>query len=795
MRTITILSIWLTLCVSQGGKTMADDSKPREGKTAPLSAYYGFGPLEILKLEWRSNSMVSGDFNHDGRRDLAIVDNSHSRIDLLLQRESKPDPAEIDTTSKDVNRIDQTWRFKHEKLPVNREIGAMTTGDFNHDGQADLAYFGNPDRLTVRYQSKDGNWEETWRTRLSDVEASTWSMAAGDYNHDGRDDLLILGEKVTYVLHQAAESGFAPPVTIRNTADNLRLAMTGDFDHNGRDDLFYLATVGDETVACVRLQTPQGTLGPEYRLDFKNPRGVTVFDSNGDGTTEIHGIDSQTGRVRMFQLVRPQPREDFVESRPIHYGIGSKGNGKRALDVGDVNGDGRIDVIVSEPETAQLIAYLQQSDGLDLGTSYPSFQGVEQLRLHDFTEDGRDEIVVFSPKEKTLGVCYMEGSRLTFPRSLPVDDGIVAFEIADLNMDSVPEIVYVTKVRQSRQTKFQLQAISYLANGETKPYIFGEDQTHRELDIRDVNRIVRVDANGDSRPDLLLTTDHGRSPLLLVTDERGVPNVVTGEGGVQLGNIKAGALTNGLLDEPALFVSQSNFTRRMRLDPSGRWQVLDQYNTTESGARISGAATYDVDGKQGNEIVLIDSGTNKLRIYRADQQLYRPWQEVDLGPFDYQSNHVADFNHDGKQDLLLFGNDRFAVLYTGQSDPTLKELASFESKRDKPFLADLCIVDVNGDGRMEIVAIDSQSHELEIIALLPSQQLEGVMAFKVFQEKSFQGSGGGRGMQPREMLIVDVTGDGRDDMILLTHDRLLVYPQDDGQSYPSADGTEEPPAN
>lgn len=51
-----------------------------------LSQFYGFKPLELVKLSDRSGNLVSGDFNHDGITDLAIADNAHSRIDLLLQR-------------------------------------------------------------------------------------------------------------------------------------------------------------------------------------------------------------------------------------------------------------------------------------------------------------------------------------------------------------------------------------------------------------------------------------------------------------------------------------------------------------------------------------------------------------------------------------------------------------------------------------------------------------------------------------------------------------------------------------
>ena len=65
-----------------------------EAPVSELSQYYGFLPVEIFKVEFRSHSLVTGDFNHDGRTDLAAVDDSHSRIDLLIQRDKAPDKEE-----------------------------------------------------------------------------------------------------------------------------------------------------------------------------------------------------------------------------------------------------------------------------------------------------------------------------------------------------------------------------------------------------------------------------------------------------------------------------------------------------------------------------------------------------------------------------------------------------------------------------------------------------------------------------------------------------------------------------
>src|SRR5690606_15963014 len=165
------------------------------------SADFGFGGLEIFKLEKRSENMAAGDFNHDGRRDLVLVDNSHSRLDLLLQRENKPEKDDpIDRT--DVNAVKYDWRFEHEKIPVDKEVSALAVGDFNHDGKDDIASFGVPDRLIVRTQADTNEWSEFLHLRLADVPKRPWLISAEDLNHDGRDDLVVLGKTATYLIYQ-----------------------------------------------------------------------------------------------------------------------------------------------------------------------------------------------------------------------------------------------------------------------------------------------------------------------------------------------------------------------------------------------------------------------------------------------------------------------------------------------------------------------------------------------------------------------------------------------------------------
>ena len=65
--------------------------------------------------------------------------------------------------------------------------------------------------------------------------------------------------------------------------------------------------------------------------------------------------------------------------------------------------------------------------------------------------------------------------------------------------------------------------------------------------------------------------------------------------------------------------------------------------------------------------------------------------------------------------------------------------------------------------------------ELEILAGTP-QGYQPALGFPVFEKKTF--SGGGRGVEPRAILVEDFDGDGFDDVALLIHDRWIMYPQE-----------------
>jgi len=77
------------------------------------------------------------------------------------------------------------------------------------------------------------------------------------------------------------------------------------------------------------------------------------------------------------------------------------------------------------------------------------------------------------------------------------------------------------------------------------------------------------------------------------------------------------------------------------------------------------------------------------------------------------------------------------------------------------------------------VAIDTrESRVLQLLAWSPTQGFEPMLHFRVFDADPHYEGKTGTPTEPREVLVADVTGDGRNDLVLLVHDRVLVYPQE-----------------
>jgi hypothetical protein len=773
----TMSSRWMGAVLVLGGAVLAGPVGPsRAGADEPrLAEYFGFLPLEIYKLDPRINNLLLKDLDGDKICDVAVVNNGRSRIDLLLS--GKAGDAAGAAEKAEANQVPSDRRMRLRSLPVNKEVVSLQSGDFNGDGKADLVYYGTPSELIIVYNQGGGRFGNLRRITTGEAVESGTGLTVGDLNRDGRDDIALLTSGEVIAVFQGEGGKLAEPERLPHTAGNPRMLKATDLDGDGGDDLVILDGGNDDPVR-VRFSAEGGRLGPEQRFDIETPRAIAYANLDGKPGSELLTIEGQSGRVKVFGLDEGNDDETEKRGRLIFYPL-PRGDGRgRSLALGDLDGDGKQDVVVTDPANAQFLVYRQTPGaGLGTGRNFPGLVGGKTVRIADFRGDGKGEVIVLSEQEKQIGRSVLADGRLTFPSPLPLSGDPVALDVADLDGDKTPEVVYITKGKAEGSEAFTLRALRREMSGEFVPFRWGPEDSVAIKGLSGAPPALRVlDANRDGNVDILIFNAYG--PPVLLLGRAGEPPAPAGGGLGPLAGVSPAGLTLAQLDGPALIVAQNTFARNLVLDKAGHWEVKDQYNTGRGSSQVAGAAAIDLDGDGKKEIALLDRNSKSLLFLELKEGVYRQNGTLSVGPIDFQGIHVADLDGDGRDDLLLAGTDKFGVVLTGRKGQRLKSLAGYESNREKARLADLVAGDVNGDGQPDVVLIDTAEHFVEITTYAGQSELDRALSFKVFEQKSLQDVDDL--VEPRDLNLADVDGDGRQDLVLIVHDRVLIYRQDPG---------------
>ncbi len=718
------------------------------------------------------------DLDGDQIEDIIVSNNARSRIDLLLSTKKSADEAAARPFRTDVNELKYDHRMRLVSIPVNKAIMSIDTGDFNGDGKPDLVYYGAPAEVQILINEGQGHFASPKKINTGDASVLT----VGDLDQDGRDDLALLSEKELVFVYQTAPGIMSEPERVPHTAIAPWLLKTVDLDGNGARDLLILDTETDHPIH-VRFATDEKKLGPELRFALEIPRAIAFGQVDGKGGVEVLVVDVQSSRAKVLTLDQSGSGDDNKRGRLVYFALPPGNERGRSLAVGDIDGDGHKDVVVSDPANAQVWSYLQtKGSGLSAGQSFPSLVGARTVRLAKPEGKSKDDVFILSEQEKQIGRGNLENGRLTFPTPLSIVGDPVAMDLVYHGAGKGTQIFYVVRVKQvdpkSSTDSFEIRAVSAGTSGTFQADKWGGANSVALPGVTNSPAALKtIDINQDGQTDLLVFNQYG-SPLLLLGQKDGPPRPFTGSLGPLSAATPAGV---SLMDlgGPAMIVAQNTFARRVLLDPQGHWNIKDQYNAGRNSANIVGAAALDTDGDGTKEIVLLDRASKSLLFLSLKDGVYRPDGSMAIGTINFEGFHVADFDGDGRDDLLIAGTDKFAVLQTGRRGLILKPIATYESKRHEARLSDLAVGDVNADGSPDVVFTDTAEQSLEIATYTGEKDLLPAITFKVFERKTFRNIGDL--IEPRDMAIGDVDGDGRADIVLIVHDRVLVYRQDSGK--------------
>jgi hypothetical protein len=755
-----------------------------------LADDYGLLSPEIYKLDPRVDNLRLGDLDGDGVSDVIVANNARSRIELFLSRKSADDAAGPAAT--EANQVGSDRRLRRVSIPVNREIVSLQVAELTGDKLLDLVFAGNPADIQVLPNLGEGRFGDPIRVTAGEGIPSSSALAAGDLDRDGKADLVLLGPDEITFARQRTGGGLDEPRRLPHTASSPSLVLIADLDGDGSNDLIILDGTGDEPVR-VRSGSADGQLGPEERLALDEPRAVSLANVDGKPGAEVLSIEAKSGRARVLTLESDDAR--IVKGDQLAAGAAPRGRLRvyplprqnargRTLAVADLDGDRKQDVIVADPAGAQVFVFRQGPSGLTSYRAYPTLAGVKAIRAGDLDGDGKAEVLVLSGAEKEAGLSRWADDRLGPPVSIPSVAEPVSLDLGDLDRDGKPEVLYavVSAEKPASRQAFDIHALRLGPDGKLVPFLWGEKAAFiRVADLNAAPTALRVvDLDGDPHPDLLVFDEYSK-PIVLRGRAKDVPEALAAGAGpltaaTPVSVAAAGPLGAGLL------VAQNGYARVVSLDDAGRWSIRDQFNAARTDAQVVSAVALgglggdDVRGKPA--VALYDRRAKALSWARSGGE--RPGEPLPIGAIDDQGLHVADLDGDGRDDLLIAGTDRFAVVLTGQDSPKLTSLAAYETTREDARFGDLMAGDANGDGQPDLIISDTGEHFIEFVAVQagPPLKLARALAFQVYERKAFRDPD--RNVEPREMALGDTDGDHRDDLVLLVHDRVLVYRQDPG---------------
>lgn len=746
-----------------------------------LRASFGFADLEIYELGDGVFDLESGDLNGDGRTDLGVVNNARSRIELLLRR--APDdpgapPRAADPTD-EANPIAYDARYDVRRLAVERRVLALALGDVDGDGRDEVLFATQGGYLHVVGLAAEPDarprFEHT--RKVDELAQGVDVLAAIDGDADGRAEVYAVGGGAV-LRTRAAASGIEAPTRIDLVDDPVdRLAVT-DLDRDGRADLLYVHT-GRAHPLRFRLGAETG-FGPRVDVELPELRSLGVHDLDGDGSAELVGVAKLSGRLTVWRLER-DPNAPAQLARYSLPGSSGKDAGDRTFAVGDLDGDGADDVVAADPKTAS-VTWFRGGPTLTPHT-FPSLVGVADPRLGDVDGDGHAELVCRSAAERMLGIARVTDGRLPFPETLGVDGEPVALDLGDLNQDGFQDAIVAVQKGAGRKREISLAIWFGSADGladearvEPLPEI---DKAPRALLAAD---LIRTTAGPDV---LLFTPGESAVPTLVARSGDGWQLDPRGEDAPGFGVLAGAGPESVAFDDldgdgrDELLVGTANFVRAMTFEARAgaddlHPRVLDQVSAPASDADVEGCAVL-VDPDGARSLVLRDASARELHVLAyGDEDTPRLADRVQAGRLDFTGLVPADVDGDGRPELVVLGRSQFGVFAPRAERPTFAEVTSHDPEREHVFLDRLAFGDLNDDGQTDVVVSESQKHALVLFAAA-NDRLERALSFPIYESSDLVQSAE---REPREVLGADCNGDGKDDLALLVHDKLIVYTQE-----------------
>jgi len=334
-------------------------------------------------------------------------------------------------------------------IPTGSQPEAVAIGDVNGDDLNDVVMTTSYDsnnldsyKLFVFLQGSDGQLQAPIKyVTQGSYTSRPQSVDIGDVNGDGKNDVVVGLDRALIEVFLQDENGSLVSSSAQAT-QNSTVVKIGDLNSDGRLDV---AGIGfGTTTASVLFQNPDGSLAAP--VSFTALHGgrddLDIGDINGDGKNDLIVMSGQGYAYDNLAILKQNDGGfDGVVYSDLGFDINAQG-----LGVGDVNGDSLNDVIISYGgnQPASNIAIFHQDAGVLMpAVSMPSSDIPEPVEVSDLNGDGFSDVAVLHGGWNKMGIYIQSEGGLSpeqvFPIPYASHYGVQGLALGDINEDGLPD--------------------------------------------------------------------------------------------------------------------------------------------------------------------------------------------------------------------------------------------------------------------------------------------------------------------------------------------------------------------
>jgi len=657
-----------------------------------------------------------------------------------------------------------------QQIPSISLTSSIITGDIDGDGKPDVVVT-NPLNAVISVFLNAGFSGAITRSSFAPGVtigaggADPDNVQLADLNGDGLLDMVARSgswDALIYINNSTpGHVEFAPPIDVifkNNTiATTLSHIIVTDVDKDGRPDLVASCiSYENKTTAIMRNTSTSGVLSFATEVDFdggNNVLSIDAADMDGDGLPDLLIVN---GTVTVMRNTSTPGNINF--SAPVNLGLANYY--EKMASLGDLDGDGKPDIIITDngnllnPATPSIsvLRNTSVSGSISFATATTFTSGGQQVKpvIADMNGDGKPDVVSIGNGTVNIFRNISTSGNIALDKPAALNYSISPSDLAifDINNDGRPDVVtaqngfgncfatYQNNLQFTTLppapvvnsfspasgvsgTTVTISGNNFNTTAANNIVFFGAVKTFAESATA-TQITVKVPAGANHQPISVLNT------------------------GTHLSGTAQGIFVPSLSAKIALnFYSKTNFN---------------------TGSLPKSAIISDIDGDGKPDMVVITQG-NTLSFYRnisangvISSTSFATKIDVAL-PYTPQSFRIADINADGKPDIIVVcANDLITLRNTSlPGSISMASALDFYSNT----IVDVSIVDLDGDGRPEIVALLNGNE------------------YTIYRNTSVNGNADGTSFTPTNIYITtnyapskiafgDMDGDGKMDIVVTT---------------------------